>query len=86
MVLDLVNTLAFRSGLGGSLFAAPYAHLTHEDARSFAHTAFPKENIAVVGTGIDPGLLNKLTSRSFASRPSTSAAAPASLSISQTLQ
>ena len=74
--LDLAHTLAFRSGLGASLFAAPYAHLTPEDARSFAHTAFSKENIAVVGTGIDSGLLTKLVSHSFAALPSTSAAAP----------
>ena len=76
--LDLAHTLAFRSGLGASLFAAPYAHLTPEDARSFAHTAFSKENIAIVGTGIDSGLLSKLVGHSFAALPSTStAAAPA---------
>ena len=75
--LDLSHALAFRSGLGASLFAAPYAHLTPEDARSFAHTAFSKENIAVVGTGIDSGLLSKLAGHSFAPLPSSSAAAPA---------
>ena len=77
MALDLAHTLAFRSGLGASLFAAPHAHLTPEDARSFAHTAFVKENIAVVGTGIDPGLLSKLVDHSFATLPSSAAAAPA---------
>ena len=75
--LDLAHTLAFRSGLGASLFAAPYAHLTPEDARSFAQGAFSKENIAVVGTGIDPGLLSKLVNHSFAPLSSSSAAAPA---------
>jgi len=75
--LDLAHTLAFRSGLGASLFASPHAHLTPEDARSFAHTAFSKENIAVVGTGVDPGLLSKLVGHSFATLPSSSAAAPA---------
>jgi ubiquinol-cytochrome c reductase core subunit 2 len=75
--LDLAHTLSFRSGLGASLFAAPHAHLTPEDARSFAHTAFSKENIAVFGTGIDSGLLSKLVSHSFSALPSSSTAAPA---------
>ena len=74
--LDLAHTLAFRSGLGASLFAAPHAHLTPEDARSFAHTAFSKENIAVVGTGIDSGLLSKLVGHSFLPLPSATTAAP----------
>ena len=73
--LDFGHTLAFRSGLGASLFAAPHAHLTPEYARSFAHTAFSKENIAIVGTGVDSGLLSKLAGHSFAPLLSTSAAA-----------
>ena len=51
--LDLAHTLEFSSGLGASVFAADYAHLTPEDARSFAQTAFPKENIAVFGSGVE---------------------------------
>ena len=73
--LDLARTLTFRSGLGASLFAAPYAHLTPEDARSFAHTAFSKENIAVFGTGTDSDLLSKLVGYAFAP-PSTTAPTP----------
>ena len=74
--LDLAHTLAFRSSLGASLFAAPYAHLTPEDVRSLAHTASSKEDIAVIGTGIDSGLLSKLVSHSFATLSLPSAAAP----------
>jgi ubiquinol-cytochrome c reductase core subunit 2 len=75
--LDLAHTLAFRSGLGASLFASPHAHFGPEDARSFAHTAFSKQNVAVVGTGIDGDLLSRLVSHSLVSLASSSSAAPA---------
>ena len=72
-VLDLVHILLFHPGLGVSLFASPYAPLTPENTRSFVHTAFSRENIAVVVTGIDSGLLNKLASHSFAPHSSNKA-------------
>ncbi|EPQ55999.1 LuxS/MPP-like metallohydrolase [Gloeophyllum trabeum ATCC 11539] len=61
--LELAHTLAFRSGLGYSLFAPPHSHLTSEDVRSFASTAFSKDGIAFLGTGIDQSALSSLVQK-----------------------
>ncbi|KDQ56024.1 hypothetical protein JAAARDRAFT_133094 [Jaapia argillacea MUCL 33604] len=73
--LELAHTLAFRSGLGSSLFASPHAHLTHQDIQSYASSIFTKGNLAVLGTGIDQATLSKLVEKSLASL-SASGAAP----------
>lgn len=75
--LELAHALAFRSGLGSSLFANPHHAVTVEDIKSFAASAFSKGNVAVLGTGIDQATLSKLVDRTLGSAPS--AAAPSSL-------
>jgi len=77
--IDVAHTLAFRSGLGSSLFAPAHNSITAADIKSFASASFTKGNIAVVGTGIDQGTLSKLVEQAFASAGASSAAsAPAS--------
>ena len=63
--IDAAHALAFRYGLGSSLFAPAHNSITAADIKSFASASFTKGNIAVIGTGINPSTLNKLVERSF---------------------
>lgn len=77
--LEVAHALAFRSGLGSSLFAPSHNSITVEDIKQFAASAFTKGNIAVLGTGIDQSTLAKLIEKSLASAP---ASAPPTTSAS----
>ncbi|KAG6865889.1 hypothetical protein C0991_010970 [Blastosporella zonata] len=77
--VEIAHALAFRSGLGASLFAPSHSSLTAEDIKTYAKSAFTKGNIAVLGSGIDQSVLSQLVEKSFASTPAT-AASPASAS------
>ncbi|KAF8591657.1 ubiquinol-cytochrome C reductase complex core protein 2 [Ramaria rubella] len=65
--LELAHALAFRSGLGGSLFAAPHSHITVGDIQAYANSAFGKGNIAVIGTGIAQDTLARLIQKHLGS-------------------
>src|SRR5258706_11124512 len=67
--VDLARAPEFSPGLGASVFAADYAHLTPEDARSIGHIAFSKETTAVVDTGINSSLLGRVISHPFLRPP-----------------
>lgn len=58
--LEAAHALAFHHGLGQSLFAPAHNSLSIDDVHSFASSAFAKNNIAVLGTGIDQATLNSL--------------------------
>ncbi|KAJ8073513.1 ubiquinol-cytochrome c reductase core subunit 1 [Marasmius tenuissimus] len=63
--LEHAHALAFRNGLGSSLFANEHPSFTAEDIKAFAKSAFTKGNIAVLGSGISQKLFrNSLTSPS----------------------
>ncbi|KAF8056041.1 Metalloenzyme, LuxS/M16 peptidase-like protein [Lyophyllum atratum] len=72
--LDLAHTLAFRSGLGASLFAPSHTTITAEDIKSFAKSAFTKGNMAVLGAGIDHAVLAQLVEKSLGSTPPSATA------------
>ncbi|KAG5220366.1 QCR2, of the ubiquinol cytochrome-c reductase complex [Salix suchowensis] len=55
--IEVAHALAFRSGLGSSLFASPHSSITASDIKSYAASAFSKGNIAVIGSGIDQSSL-----------------------------
>lgn len=79
--IDVAHNLAFRSGLGSSLFAPEHNNVTVDDVKAFALSAFNKGNIAVVGTGIDQATLSDLVKHAFAKAKVTasgSTSAPAS--------
>ncbi|KAJ7077862.1 Metalloenzyme, LuxS/M16 peptidase-like protein [Mycena belliarum] len=59
--LELAHALAFRSGLGASLFASPHTPITVGDVQKFAQTVFAGD-IAVLGTGISQSTLSSLVS------------------------
>jgi len=64
--IDIAHTLAFRSGLGSSLFAPAHHDISVADIKSYASAAFTKGNIAVIGTGIDTATLSSLVEKAFA--------------------
>lgn len=72
--VDLAHALAFRNGLGSSLFAPSSSHITHEDVKAYAATAFAKGNVAVLGSGISQETLTKLVEKSFGSSSTTGSA------------
>ncbi|GAA5868991.1 hypothetical protein JCM3774_002442 [Rhodotorula dairenensis] len=59
---DLAHQLAFRKGLGNSLFASPHVAVDQHAAVSFAKSAFTPSNVAVLGSNIDSGKLASLVS------------------------
>ncbi|KIM37896.1 hypothetical protein M413DRAFT_448163 [Hebeloma cylindrosporum] len=77
--IEVAHGLAFRNGLGQSLFAPEHNELTVADIKSYAASAFSKGNIAVIGTGIDPATLTGLVEKAFEKASSNSSpSAPAS--------
>ncbi|TNY18529.1 exocyst complex component EXO84 [Rhodotorula diobovata] len=62
---DLAHQLAFRKGLGNSLFASPHTAVDHSTAVSFAKSSFAPSNIAVYGSNIDAGKLSSLVGEFF---------------------
>lgn len=68
--IEVAHALAFRSGLGQSLFAPSHSGIAIEDIANFATTSFGKGGIAVVGTGISQENLTKLVEKNLASAQS----------------
>ncbi|OCH87700.1 ubiquinol-cytochrome C reductase complex core protein 2 [Obba rivulosa] len=71
--IDLAHTLAFRAGLGSSIFTSPGQHVSAEDVEAYASTVFGKGNLAVLGTGIDSATLQGLLEKSLGSLPAAAA-------------
>ncbi|KAJ3867834.1 Metalloenzyme, LuxS/M16 peptidase-like protein [Lentinula novae-zelandiae] len=70
--IEAAHAVAFHNGLGSSLLASPHNSITHEDIRSFAQSAFTRDNIAVLGTGIDQATLASLVEQSLSKISATS--------------
>lgn len=69
--IEIAHLLAFRSGLGSSLFAPAHNSITEQDVKAFATSAFAKNNIAVIGSGISQAALSKLVEGTLASAPAS---------------
>lgn len=65
--LDLAHQLAFRRGLGNSLFAQSHSPVSADDVKSFAQQVYAKSNIAVLGGGISTDALTAAVSKAFGS-------------------
>ena len=63
--IDIAHLLAFRRGLGNSLFASPASPVSVNDVKSYAQQAFAKSNLAVIGTGISTEALAKSVDSAF---------------------
>lgn len=73
--LEVAHTIAFRHGLGASLFASQHPNFTIDDIKAFAASAFSSGNIAVLGTGIDQAKLSNLVEKSLGKNLSSSSSA-----------
>jgi ubiquinol-cytochrome c reductase core subunit 2 len=58
--LEVAHALAFRTGLGASLFAPSHANINVGDVQAFARAAFAKDNVAFLGTGLTEDALGSL--------------------------
>lgn len=83
LALDLAHTVAFRRGLGNSLFASPHSPITAGDVKQFAGEAFAKGNIAVFGTGIGTEELKAAVTKAFGSGSASAGGSVASGSASK---
>ncbi|KAJ6518668.1 Metalloenzyme, LuxS/M16 peptidase-like protein [Mycena sanguinolenta] len=72
LAVEVAHALAFRNGLGASLFATAHTPVTATDVEQFAASAFAKGNFAVLGTGISQSALSSLVEHAFASSKSAS--------------
>jgi ubiquinol-cytochrome c reductase core subunit 2 len=63
--LDIAHALAFRRGLGNSLFASAHAPITAADVKSYAQHAYAKSNIAVLGAGMTSETLSAAVKKAF---------------------
>ncbi|KAI8448164.1 Metalloenzyme, LuxS/M16 peptidase-like protein [Phakopsora pachyrhizi] len=68
VALDLAHQVAFRKGLGNSLFANPQIPIAHDSAVQYARSAFSSSNQhLVIGTGVESSELTKLVNQFFSS-------------------
>jgi ubiquinol-cytochrome c reductase core subunit 2 len=58
--IETAHQVAFRNGLGNSIFAKPTAHVNNATVKAFAQHIFTQSNVALVGTGIDHEILSNL--------------------------
>lgn len=76
VALDVCHGVAFRRGLGNSLYADP-ATMPHIDAiRSYAQSSYTRPNMTVVASGVQHAELAQFVGEYFADVPSGTAAKP----------
>ncbi|CAO3659835.1 unnamed protein product [Rhizopus stolonifer] len=71
--IETAHQLAFRNGLGNSVFAKASNHVNNEAVKAFAQQIFTQDNVALVGTGIEHNVLVNLAEQ-FLNLPAGSAA------------
>ena len=67
LAFDMAHSIAFRRGLGNSLFASSHSPVSAAQVKAFAQKAFAKNNIAVFGSGISADALSKAVQKAFGS-------------------
>jgi ubiquinol-cytochrome c reductase core subunit 2 len=67
LAMDAAHSIAFRRGLGNSLYASPHSPVSAVEVKNFAQQAFAKSNIAVLGAGISTENLSKAVQSAFGS-------------------
>ncbi|KAG8875217.1 ubiquinol-cytochrome c reductase core subunit 1, partial [Tulasnella sp. 331] len=76
LALELAHGIAFRNGLGAGLFASVSNAVTVSDVKEYASKVYSKDNVAIVGTGVDEALLKKLVEEHFAEHAVSGGGAP----------
>lgn len=70
VALDVAHNLAFRKGLGNTLFAT--APVALDAVKAFASEAFTKDNVAIIGSGVSDVVLAELVKKKLSSLPAGS--------------
>lgn len=65
LALDSAHALAFRRGLGNSLYASPHSPVSSDAVKAYAQQVFAKGNIAVLGAGISTDKLQSAVQSAF---------------------
>ncbi|KAI8377768.1 Metalloenzyme, LuxS/M16 peptidase-like protein [Radiomyces spectabilis] len=63
--IEAAHKAAFRKGLGNSIFAKPSAHIDNAAVKAYANELFLQNNVALVGSGIEHGELERLAETYF---------------------
>lgn len=63
--IDTAHQVAFRRGLGNSIYAEPTSPVTLDAVKQYAQAAFAKSNIAVIGQGISTEALAAAVESTF---------------------
>lgn len=58
--IEAAHQVAFRNGLGNSIFAKPTARINNAAVKAYARQLFTSGNVALVGTGIEHEILANL--------------------------
>lgn len=69
--LEVAHSLAFRTGLGASLFAKTHDSVTEDDIRSFARASFAPDRVAIVGAGLSAAQLGDFLQSSLGKKEAT---------------
>lgn len=77
LAIDLAHGIAFRTGLGASLFASSASPISVTDVEEYASKVFSSGNIAVVGTGVEESTLKALVDEHLAGASTGSASSSA---------
>ncbi|ORX92209.1 LuxS/MPP-like metallohydrolase [Basidiobolus meristosporus CBS 931.73] len=64
--LEALHSVAFRNGLGNSLYSHVGSKATYENLKEFVNQSFVGSNISVVGTGVQKDQLDELVQQHFA--------------------
>lgn len=79
VALDNLHQLAFRTGLGNSIYASPDISVSHQQAVSYANQALgSSSNMAVIADNIRSSTLKSLVGEHFDVKASSTLSAPAS--------
>ncbi|CAO3589664.1 unnamed protein product [Absidia cylindrospora] len=62
VAIEAAHQVAFRSGLGNSIFARPSSKINNAAVKALAAEAFTSGNIALVGSGLDLATVERLAS------------------------
>ncbi|KAK9739190.1 ubiquinol-cytochrome c reductase core subunit 1, partial [Basidiobolus ranarum] len=64
-VFEALHSVAFRNGLGNSLYSKAGSKATYEDLMQFVNQSYVGSNISVVGTGVEKEQLDGLVQQHF---------------------
>jgi len=85
LALDLAHQLAFRRGLGNSLFATPHLHVDLHSVVGYGRSVFAQpSNLAVLASGVEGGAFSNLVGEFFTGSSASASASSSAAARSAT--